>query len=163
MKNFKIILILFVSLFAISCVSKRSTAVQTSHLHSDSSFTHTVDTSAVSAKKESQLNITEVKTEATSTRTTEYNDSGTVVRIIETIVLTDYQRADLSQIFERKDALSGISTITTTGTVTQSDSTATREDIREPRTVNVVTFILRRIVGLLLLFVLYKLFRKYVI
>ena len=163
MKNFNIILILFVSLLAISCVSKQSSSLRTSHPPRDTSLTPDVATSAAGATKESQLNVTEVKTEATSTRTTEYNDSGTVVRIIETIVLTDYQRADLSQIFERKDALSGISTITTTGTVTQSDSTAVREDVREPRTVNVVTFILRRIIGLLLLFVLYKLFRKYVI
>ena len=160
MKNFKIILILFISLFAISCVSRKSTAVQTSHLHSDSSFTHTVDTSAVSAKKESQLNITEVKTEATSTRTTEYNDSGTVIRIIETIVLTDYQRADLSQIFERKDALSGISTITTTGTITQSDSTAVIEQHSDTRPIQGRERLWLPL-GIALAFVLYKLLRKY--
>ena len=162
MKNFNIILILFVSLFAISCVSKKSSSVQTSHLHSDSSFIHMVDTSSVSAKKESQLNITEVKTEATSTRTTEYNDSGSVIRIIETIVLTDYQRADLSQILERKDALSGISTITTTGTVTQSDSTAVIEQHSDTRPIQGREW-LGLALAFILGFVLYKLLRKYLI
>lgn len=150
---------LFFILFA-SCASKKSSSVQSTYLHSDSSFTHAVDTSAVSAEKESQLNITEAKTETTATRTTEYNDSGTVIRIIETIVLTDYQRADLSQIFERTDALSGISTITITGTGTQSDSTAIIEQHSDTRPIQGREWLWLPI-GIVLAFVLYKLLRKY--
>lgn len=114
MKAFNVIIIALVLVFS-SCNVKKSSVLQSHLLQADSSFVSSVDSLGLSSSVEENKNITENKTESQFTKTTEFNDSGRVIRITEVVYLSEFSSVDLSQLFARSDALAGSSTVITTG------------------------------------------------
>lgn len=124
--------LLFIFWVSYACSSKKSTAVQTHHLRSDSSFVINTDTSRITSDSAHHTNIKEQDTQTTITRVT-HLQNGAVTRIVETLHLSDFSRHNLSQSFSRSDWLGGMSTITTEANHSESYADTSVDEQKDSR------------------------------
>lgn len=159
--KFSFSLVLIFSLLALvaSCNVKKSSALQSHYLQADSSTLLTKDSITANTSLTENKNITETKSESQISKTTEYNDSGHIVRIVEVVYLSDFNRLDMSQLFARSEILGGSATITSTNQTIDhvvNSSDTIDSDSRPVQGVEWLWIMLWVVVGIVLLWLIDK-------
>lgn len=158
MKHFFFILF-FVLCLVSSCNVKKSSVLQSHLLQADSSFLSSSDTLAIHSTTSENKNISQNKTESQITKTTEFNDSGQIIRITEVVYLSEFSSLDFSELFTRTDALAQSSTVITTNQSSQfsvNSSESSTTDSRPVQGTEWLWIIIWIGLGIVLLFVWLK-------
>lgn len=152
-------ILLLIAAITTGCASKRNAQQSSGHIARDSTIIEVVDSTQTTTSQEIKTDIAEEIKESEYTKTTIFDDSGKISQIVERIIIRDLNRIDLSHKFERKEWLTGMSSVTTTDKKEETRKETSEKTQKDSRPIKGFEWILFAI-ALAIFFVLYQFGKK---